>query len=311
MVISHSRTASPADRESRQGLALGLTAYVIWGLSTGWFKLMPHIPPLEIVAHRAAWAVPFAVCVLLLMGGGTSLMPVLRNWKIMRVLMVSATIIVCNWSMFIWAVANGKMLEASLAYYINPLVSVLLGFVLLRERLSRSQVVAIALAGSAVVLQTVAEGIFPGLALTIATTFAVYGYLRKTVPVGAVQGFLVETLLMLPFSIAAIAWFELTGQGHMFTAPADILYLLACTIVTGVPLMMFSAAARRLPLSTLGLMQYVAPTIGFAIAVWVFNEPLTWVTLVAFILIWIALAIFSWAAFSGRRASLSPPPSAP
>ncbi|WP_342642741.1 EamA family transporter RarD [Rhodoligotrophos ferricapiens] len=306
MAVTQSKVGAPADRETRRGLAFGVLAYSIWGLSTAFYKLMPHIQPIEIVAHRAAWAVPFAILVLLIMGGGSAVLPTLRDWRIMRVLVVTALIIASNWSMFIWAVANDMILEASLAYYVNPLVSVLLGFVFLKERLSRAQVIAIAIAGGAVLLQIVAEGKFPWLALCLAVSFAVYGYLRKTVPVGAVQGFLVETLMILPLAIVAIFWFETTGQGHMFTSAADFFYLVSCTVITGVPLMLFAAAAQRLPLSTMGLMQYIAPTLGFIIGIWWFKEPLTTVGLIAFVMIWIALAIITWAALTERRASASP-----
>lgn len=281
----------------RRGIVFGLLAYTIWGLSFAFYRLMPHIPPLEVVAHRAAWSVPFGIIVLGAMGGLNTIWPILRRWKVLRILMCSATIIAINWSLFVWAVAQGMFLQTSLAYYINPLVSVLLGFVLLGERLGRAQTVAVAIAAVAVLFEAIAEGVFPWLSLLLAVTFAVYGYLRKIVPVGAVPGFVVETLLIAPFAFGAMIWLEMEGSGHLFASAADAAFLLSCTVVTGVPLMLFAAAARLLPLSMIGLMQYIAPTLGFIIGVWGFNQPLTLTRLITFILIWIALAIFSWSTF--------------
>jgi len=286
---------SPAQRK---GFVFGLCAYTIWGLSFIFYRLMPHIAPMEIVAHRAFWAVPYGVIVLAAMGGLHTIAPILRTWKVLRVLMCSAFIIAINWGLFVWAVGEGMFLQTSLAYYINPLVSVLLGFVLLGERLSRAQTIAVAIAAFAVLFEAVAEGEFPWISLVLAVTFAVYGYLRKTVPVEAVPGFVVETLLIAPFAIAGILWFEvLNGDGHFFASPVDAIYLISCTVVTGVPLMLFAAAARLLPLSMIGLMQYIAPTLGFIIGVWWFNQPLSTERLITFVLIWIALIIFSWSTF--------------
>ncbi|MGF7162324.1 chloramphenicol-sensitive protein RarD [Rhodoligotrophos appendicifer] len=304
-ITAHERALA----ESRKGFFCGLAAYVIWGFVTVYYKLAPHIPPLEIVAHRAAWAVPFAVVVLMVLGGGATVGSILRTWRIMRVLMFTATIIAINWSLFIWAVANDRILESSLAYYINPLISVALGFALLGERLTRAQGLAIGIAAVAVVFQTTAEGVFPWLALALASSFATYGYLRKQVPVGAVEGFLVEAMVMTPVAVGAIVWFEVTGQGHLFTAPLDALYLIVGAVVTGAPLMLFAAAARRLRLSTLGLMQYIGPSIGFLFGVFWFHEPLTTVRLITFILIWVALALFSWSALRRDRPAVDIPPS--
>lgn len=295
--------AAEAAGEVRKGVIFALSAYTIWGFSASYFALIVGLGPIEVLAHRILWSVPIAAAVLVVLKRTGDIPRAFASPRVVATLALTACFVSLNWGLFVWAVTTGHMLETSLGYYINPLVNVVLGYFLLSERLSRVQVLAVALAGLAVVIQTVALGVVPWLALTIATSFAFYGYFRKTVDIGPAQGFFVETLLLTPLALGYIAYAEIVGTGRFFSEPWTAASLIGAAVLTAAPLMLFSAGARRLKLSTIGLMQYIAPSLVFLAAVLFFGEPLEPARLVTFVLIWIALAIFSWSALNQDRAA--------
>jgi chloramphenicol-sensitive protein RarD len=285
--------AIDARAESRRGVVYALLAYGLWGFYGLFFGAVIHIPLLEIVAHRAFWSVPVAVGVLWALGKLSDVALVLADRRLVVRLLFTSFFVAVNWSVMVWAVSVDRTLEASLGYYINPLLNVVIGFVLLNERLTPPQVVAVAIAGVAVAVQTLLAGVFPWVALVLAGSFATYGYLRKTMPIGPVQGFLVEALVLSVVGVGIVAWLGWQSEMRFGASTSDTLLLIAAGPMTALPLMWFAAAARRIRLGTLGLLQYIAPSGLFLTAILVFGEPLDGWGLATFVLIWVALAIYS------------------
>jgi chloramphenicol-sensitive protein RarD len=256
-----------------------------------------------VVAHRIVWSIPVAGVVLLLLGRTADLQAALRSPRTLLMAMITAALITFNWGIYVWAIAAGRAVETALGYYITPLVSVVMGAVLLGETLSRPQMAAVGLVALAVAILTVYAGGLPWVSLALAISFAVYGYLRKTLPIGPSQGFFLEVLILCLPALLYIAWLQMRGEGHFLpSAPEDIALLVLCGPVTAIPLLLFAFGAKLLRFSTIGIMQYIGPSIVLLIAVFVFGEPFGGVRAVAFGLIWIALAIYSWSMFFGRRA---------
>lgn len=282
-------TANP-----RQGYALGLTAYVIWGLFPIYFKLLERIPALEIITHRAIWSALFGALLLLVWKHPGWWRELRENPKRIAVLTASGLLIASNWLVYVWAVNNGHMIEASLGYYINPLINVLLGLVILRERLRPLQWVAVGLAALGVAQQLWQLGSLPWVSLVLALTFGFYGLIRKQAPVAALPGLVVETWILLPL---ALGWLLLFADGPSthadFWTTREALWLIAAGPVTLVPLVCFNAAARHLPYATLGFLQYLAPTLVLLQAVFLFGEHLDSTRLVSFGCIWLALVVYS------------------
>jgi chloramphenicol-sensitive protein RarD len=278
----------------RLGVAYGIAAYGMWGLVPVYFKAVVEVPALEVLAHRIVWSALMLIPIALAQGRRAQVLRVLHDRKTLMVLSLTTVLIATNWFLFIWAVATDRVLEASLGYFINPLVNVVLGVAFLGERLSRPAAVAVALAGIGVAVQVVAIGSLPWIALTLAFSFGLYGLLRKTASVGSVVGLAVETSLLMPVAVGFLVWARHTGGLYLGTGETstDVLLVLA-GLVTTLPLLCFTSAARRLPLATLGFLQYLAPSGQFLLAVLVYGEPLTAVHLVTFGCIWIALAIFT------------------
>ncbi|MFW6077924.1 MAG: EamA family transporter RarD, partial [Hyphomicrobiales bacterium] len=283
--------------ESRRGVVYALLAFGLWGFYGLFFAAVAHIDVLEIVAHRAFWSVPFALGVLWALGKLSDVSLVLADRRLMVRLLFTSFFVAVNWSVMVWAVSVDRTLEASLGYYINPLLNVVIGFVLLSERLTWPQVVAVSIAAVAVAVQTLLVGVFPWVALVLAGSFATYGYLRKTMPIGPVQGFLVEALVLSVVGVAIVSWLAWHSDVSFGANTTDTLLLIACGPMTALPLMWFAAAARRIRLGTLGLLQYIAPSGLFLTAILVFGEPLDVWGLATFVLIWVALAIYSAEAF--------------
>ncbi len=284
-----------ADQPSqRAGVVYGLAAYLWWGFIPLYFKAVASVPPLEVLAHRVLWSLVFLVTFLLIRGRGSKLAALLRDRRSVALLSVTTILIAVNWLVFIWAVFNHHLLQASLGYFINPLVNVLLGFVFLRERLRRWQVVAVVLALSGVVVLAVGSGVVPWVALVLAVTFGTYGLLRKIARPDGLMGLTIETLLLAPAALGWLWWSA--GQGvlvfgqHGWTVS---LVLLAAGPVTALPLVWFAEGARRLRYATIGFLQYVAPSLQFLLAVVFFGEAFTTVHAVSFGLIWTALAVYS------------------
>lgn len=292
-----------ADNSAARGFAFAICAYVFWGLTPIYMRAMAHMPAVEIVAYRGLFSVPVAGCILLWLGRTGDLKLALRQPKTLLVLAVTATLISINWGIFTWAVSVGRTVETALGYYINPIVNIVLGALFLGERFTRSQIVAIALAVAAVLLLTVHAGVLPWVSLSLAVSFGIYGYLRKIVPIGPAQGFFLEVVLLsVPCLAVLYVWFPAGDSNFIDGSLSDTLLLLAAGPATAIPLILFATGARLLRYSTIGLMQYLSPTIMFIIAVFIFREPFSQVQLVAFCLIWAALAIYSWSTLRNSRA---------
>jgi chloramphenicol-sensitive protein RarD len=295
--------AAPRVDAGAAGIVYALAAFGIWGLVPIYFRLIGRVPALEVVAHRVVWAAVLLCLALVLRRRGRLLLAELRAVRRLLFLSVTALLVSGNWLIYIWSIQHDRLLEASLGYYINPLVNVLLGMLFLHERLNLRQGVAVALATIAVLNLIVALGVFPWIALSLALLFGFYGLLRKKATVDPTVGLTVETILLTPLALAFLVALALQGEGAF--GRGDILtdLLLAGTgIMTALPLFCFLQGARRLRLSTLGLMQYLAPSLNFLLAVVFYHEPFTWAHFVTFLLIWVALAIYSFDAFSERRA---------
>ena len=291
------------------GVLYAALAFAWWGLFPLYFRIVTTVPPAEILAHRIVWSVVFLVLVLALRRQWAWLARVLRQPKVLAVFSASALLLATNWLTYLWAVNNGHVIDASLGYFITPLVNVLLGYTLLHERPRRAQWIALTLATIGVLWLTLAVGRLPWIALVLAASFGAYGLMRKVAVLGPLEGLTLESLLLTPAALLALGFWAAQGSGR-FPAPDALtnLWLVAFGPITAVPLLLFAAGARRLPLTTLGLLQYIGPTIQFAIGVWVFREPFTATRLVGFGCIWLALLLYSadgWR--SARRAAVVAP----
>jgi chloramphenicol-sensitive protein RarD len=276
------------------GVAFALLAYVTWGIVPLYWKLLAAVAPIELVAHRIVWALVVVGVLSRVAGTWHEVGAALGDRAVRSKLLFSSVLIGTNWGLFIWAVATGRTAEASLGYFINPLMSVLLGVIVLGERLQRGQWIAVALAGLAVVLLLVLGDGLPWVALTLAVTFAAYGLVRKLAPISSLPGLFVESLVLTPIALGLVAWRERAGDGVLGSGDARLVTLVALSgLVTALPLAWFNAAARRLPLSTVGFFQYVSPTLQLLLAVYAFDEPVAPARWAAFALIWVALAIHS------------------
>lgn len=291
-----------ASEDSRQGLIFAISAYVFWGFLPLYMKLIAHIPPAEVVAHRVIWSVPIAAAVLVVLGRTATLREALRTPRMLAMGCVTAALVSINWGIYVWAIANDRALDAALGYYINPLFSVFLGAVLLGERLNKAQLVAIALAASAVLVLALDAGRLPWPAVGLMLSWGFYALAKKQLPIGPNQGFLLEVLILTPPALGYIAWTVLTGQSHFATGvPRDTWLLLGCGFITAVPLLFYANGAKGLRLSTIGILQYIAPTMIFLCAVLVFKEPFGQARMIAFPMIWAALVIYSVAMLRGMR----------
>lgn len=287
---------------TRKGLLHGVIAYGLWGMVAAYWKLLGHVEPVELIAHRAVWGLGAFVALAAVAGQLRAVREAMRSPRTLGVMTVSALLLAVNWAVFVWATISGHLLDASLGYFINPLVSVALGTLVLRERLRRLQWVAIGLAAAGVAVLTWRAGRVPWVALVLASTWGVYGLVRKTAKVEALVGSTIETILLVPIAIVYLA---VLGGGRLAAGdPQTIALLVGTGVVTAVPLIFFTSAARLLPLSTVGFLQYLAPTGQFLLAVVAFGEPLAHEKLLAFGLIWVGLAAFSvdlWHAASSAR----------
>lgn len=278
-------------RSTRVGLAHGVLAYALWGLLAAYWKLLEHVDPIELVAHRAVWGLGVFLALVGLAGQWQRLVRAICSPRAIAIMALSGVLLAVNWSLFVAATISGHLLDVSLGYFINPLVSVALGTLVLGERPRALQWVAIGFAGAGVALTAWRAGHLPGISLGLALTFGLYGLLRKRAAVEALIGSTLETLLMAPLALGFIA---LRGGGVLVSANASTVALLIGTgVVTAVPFVLFASAARRLPLSTVGILQYLTPTCHFLLATLAYGEPLHRERLAAFALIWIGLGVFS------------------
>jgi chloramphenicol-sensitive protein RarD len=275
----------------RAGLLHGVLAYGLWGIVPAYWKLLAGIDAVELIAHRAVWGLLAFVAIVLAAGQWTALRTAMRDRRTIAVMALSSALLAINWGVFVAATLHGYLLEASLGYFINPLVSIALGTLVLRERLRRLQWIAIVLATIGVAVMTWRTGRVPWVSLVLALTFGLYGLVRKTARVDAIVGSAIETFVLAPIGVVYLA---AIGGGVIVHASLDTALLIAaCGFVTAVPLVLFTSAARRLPLSTVGFLQYLAPSGQFLLAVLAYGEPLAHARLVAFAWIWAGLVVFS------------------
>ena len=286
-------TPAEAAALRRAGLLYGLGAYLLWGVLPLYFKALAHVGAFEIVAHRIFWSLLFLLALLSVSRRWPALREALGNRRVMLTLVASAALIGTNWVIWIWAVNNGHILAGSLGYYLNPLVNVLMGTLLLKEKLSRPQLGAVMLAAAGVAVLAWGAASSLWISLSLAASFATYGLLRKIVHVEALEGLSIETALLTPLALGWILWMNQTGSGGLGFDGSTTALLIASGAVTAVPLLLFTAAARRLPYSLLGFLQYIAPSMQFLLAVLLYGETLTTAHIICFSAIWTALAIFS------------------
>ncbi len=307
MLTSSETESAPS---MNRGVIYAAGAYACWGLLPVFWKLLQHVDALEIVAHRIVWSLAFAL-VLLTLGRRWSRIGVIwRDRRVLATFLTTGMLLTANWFVYVWAVNADHIVETSLGYFINPLINVLLGALVLKERLRIGQGVATSVALAGVLYLTFQYGSFPWIALILAGTFALYGLLRKTAPLDSLDGFTLETALLTPMMVIFLISRELTVQtAFAHRDPLTWTLLIAAGPITAAPLLLFAAGARRVSLVTLGILQYIAPTLQFLVGVVLYSEPLTPSRLIGFALIWTALAIYTFDSLVHLRSTAAAMPS--
>lgn len=276
------------------GVLYAALAYTAWGLFPVFFKQLGHVNAFEVVLHRMVWSLAFLMGVLVVLRRWTWLGEVASQPRVLAAFALSAVLLSANWSVYVWAVQNAHVVDASLGYFILPLVNVAFGFAFLHERPRPVQWVAVAMAAAGVVWLTLQAGRLPWVALVLAATFGVYGLLRKVATLGALEGLTLETLLLAPFALGLLAWWAWHGQGALVQGNASTLgWLLLAGPLTAIPLLLFAAGARRIPMATLGILQYISPSLQMLLGIWLYGEPFDPARALGFYLIWLALAVYS------------------
>ena len=293
--------ASPGT--TRTGALYAVFAYASWGLLPIYWKFFGQIPAVEVLSHRMIWSMVFLTGLLLLQRRRAEFTKIWRSPTHLATLFLTATLLTFNWGLYIYAVNADRVVETSLGYFINPLVNVLLGFVFLKEKLNRWQILAVVLAGLGVATFVWQIGKVPWIALALAFSFGCYGLLRKVVPVAPMAGLAMETLLITPIALAVTGYWAATGTGHFGTSWATSLLFIGAGITTSLPLLWFNNAAKRLRLSTLGFFQYLAPSLQLVLALWLYSEPFTPTHAITFGLIWTALILYSTSSLKRQQMS--------
>ena len=283
----------PEHHDTPKGLALALTAYLLWGFLPLYMKLLSHVPPVEVVAHRVIWSVPLAGLVLIAMRRTADLRAALTNPRMLAMGCLTAALISVNWGIYVWAITSGNALDAALGYYINPLFSIALAAIFLGERLSRAQFLAVGLAALGVAVLIYEAGSLPWAALGLMVSWGFYAMFKRALPIGPNQGFLLEVLILLIPALGYVAWVQVSGQGHFLTDVGNTGLLMGAGVVTAVPLLFYANGAKLVRLSTMGIMQYIAPTMIFLIAIFLFGEEIDRGRMIAFPMIWTALLVYS------------------
>jgi chloramphenicol-sensitive protein RarD len=297
-----STPAEPAQNvDTPQGLAFAISAYVLWGFLPLYLKAVSHIPAAEVVAHRVIWSVPLAGVLLILLGRTKDLQVALRTPRMLAMGCVTAALISINWGIYVWAIANDNTLDAALGYYINPLFSIALGALLLREGLTRAQLVAIAFAGVGVLVLIFESGKLPWVAISLTLSWGFYAFFKKSLPIGPNQGFLLEVLILTIPALGYLAYLGSQGVSSFGGNISDTALLIGCGVVTAVPLILYANGAKLLRLSTVGILQYIAPSMIFINAVFVFGEEVDRGRMIAFPLIWAGLVIYSLSMIRSMR----------
>jgi chloramphenicol-sensitive protein RarD len=292
-------------RLSRRGLAAASAAFTIWGLFPVYLHPLRGVPAIQVIAHRIAWSCVLLLAWMLLRGDLGRLAATLASPRLLARLTLTAMFISINWLVYVWSVTHGHIVDASLGYYINPLMNVLLGVLVLRERMNRTQWIAIALAAMAVAYLAVQAGRAPWIAFTLAVSFSMYGLLRKVISVDALPGLATETLLLLPLAVAYLVWCQLTGSGALVrSGPAVTALLIGSGLVTAVPLFLFAYGARLLPYSTVGVLQYIGPSLQLLCGVLFYGESFAPARAAGFALLWVALVIYAADGWWRSRAPL-------
>jgi chloramphenicol-sensitive protein RarD len=285
----------PEHRDSLLGFLCAGGAYLVWGVLPIFFKLLAHIPTLDIVAQRILWSIPVVASVVWWQGRGTALRTALSSPRTVAMAGALALLLSFNWGVYIWAVNTDRALEAALGYYINPLFSMCLAAVMLGERMSRLQLVAFVLAALAVAVLTSEAGGLPWVALALCISWGVYAFFKRTLPVGPIEGFFLEVIVLAVPALALLVWRGGGSVGDLAAKPLDLALFAASGVVTAVPLLLYAVGAKGLRLSTIAIMQYLSPSMMFFVAVFVFKEPFSQTKLMAFVLIWAALALYTLA----------------
>ena len=294
-------TPAPRDSQWRAGLVYGLVAYALWGVMPIYFKQIATVSALDIVANRIIWSLLVLALLLTFARAWGQVGAALRNRKVMLTLLVTSLLVATNWLLYVYAINSGHILAGSLGYYLNPLANILLGRFVLGESLSRRQWTAVGIAGAGVAVLAAGAGGTLWISLILCFSFASYGLLRKIIAVDALAGLSIETALVSPFAFGFLLLGGTTGQSMFAHPPITNLYLIAAGVVSTVPLLCFTAAARRLPYSTVGMLQFLAPTLQFALAVGLYGEPFTLAHAIAFSAIWTALALYASSLIGTRR----------
>ncbi|MDO6685650.1 MULTISPECIES: EamA family transporter RarD [unclassified Agarivorans] len=290
------------NQTAKHGVIFALAAYIMWGIAPVYFKSLTEVPAYEILAHRVVWSCLFITVLLGVGKQWSAVSAVIKRPKQLATLALTSVLIGINWLIFIWAVNNDRMLDASLGYYINPLFNVILGMLFLGERFRRAQWAAIGLALIGVLIQVISYGSLPWIAMSLAVSFGIYGLLRKKVNLGALPGLFVETLWLLPLAAAYLWIFADSPTSHLTHNSTGLnVLLLSAGIVTTLPLLCFAAAATRLRLSTIGFFQYIGPSLMFMLATSVYGEELEPMKLLTFAFIWVGLGVFTWDALRNQR----------
>jgi chloramphenicol-sensitive protein RarD len=280
-------------RDAQSGLIVGLVCYLLWGFLPVLFHLLKDVGSVTIVAHRVVWSLLLVGAILLVRNRMSEVAAALREPQTLRSMAISTALLSVNWLIFVWAVEQNQLLEASFGYFINPLVNVAIGMVLLGERQNPWQWTAIAVAALAIVVQAIGIGRFPWIAVSLALTFGFYGYFRKTAKVGSASGLFVETLILVPLALGYLGYTLVRDGAGLYAEPTHVILLLLTGPATAAPLLMFAYAVQRLRLTTIGMLQYLSPSIAFLLAILAFGEPINPVRLLSFGLIWLSLAIYS------------------
>ncbi len=286
---------------AEKGVLYAVLAHLTWGIMAPYFGIMRHISPIEIAANRGLWSLPFAVLIIWWFGQGRDVLRAFRTPKHLAILTLTAAIIVFNWGFYIWSIEVGRALESSLGYYINPLLNVVMGFLFLGERFTRLQIAALVLAVIAVAIQTYAAGVVPWLGLMLGGSFCLYGFLRKTIPVGPTQGFFVETSIIALPLLAVQLWMASRGTAHFGGTLSDTALLMGCGVLTTSALVFFALSIKLLRYSTAGMLQYISPTLVFLTAIFMFGEHMDGLKLLSFVILWTGLALYSYSAWAEER----------
>jgi chloramphenicol-sensitive protein RarD len=292
-----------------KGIWYGISAYALWGFFPIYWKFLHNVPALQVIGHRISWSFILLLAYIVLIGQWQAFRASAMNWRTIGIYSIAAILLSFNWLIYVWGVNAGFIVETSLGYFINPLLSVLLGVVFLRERLRPLQWIPVGLATIGVIYLTFAYGRLPWIALSLAFTFGFYGFVKKLSPLGSLHGLTLETAIVFPIALAYILFIDIKGSGaFLHNGPLVDIFLIGAGVVTTIPLLMFASAAKQIPLTVVGLLQYIAPTLQFLIGVFVYREPFDHAHFVGFSIVWVALLVFAVESYLANRVPAQPIP---